>query len=170
MAEEIGYADKRKEIRIITDNKTPKEPAHCHFLFRGETVGCILREDEAKGKMIDSKFREKKLLRSVPMAKFDFIPEIDLGKVSALSSLFYKEWGNNSAMGADVAKADRDMIFVARKFAVKHWGTDQEFAKFVKSTLGSKEYDYNKEQMIEFIAKELRISDIEAEMLLKKVH
>lgn len=160
---EIGYADRRKEIRVITDTKLPKEPDHCHLIYKGVTVGCILLEDETKGKMFERK--EKKLFqKKQPLPKFSFVPEIDDGKLNALLSLFQKEWGNNTAMGADTIAADYDMIFVSRKFAVKQWGSKEEFAKFARSTLnGVSRFD-----LIDFIAKELKISAREAQDLLEK--
>ena len=102
---EIGYADRRKEIRVITDTKLPKEPDHCHLIYKGVTVGCILLEDETQGKMFERK--EKKLFqKKQPLPKFSFVPKIDDGKLNALLSLFQKEWGNNTAMGADTVAAD----------------------------------------------------------------
>lgn len=164
---EIGYADKGKNIRITTDKVLAKEPNHCHLIYRGEMVGVILLEPESKGNTFESKHRKKSLFAKKELLnKYDFVPEIPENKLNALRSLFYNESGTSAALGVDVPEYERDLIFMAKKFAVKTWGDREEFATFIKSYMNSHNIRIDPAWLRDFFKKELRITEQEATEML----
>lgn len=122
------FADKRRELIIVVDSKFLKEPAHCHLIFKGERIGCILLEDETKDKTFKSlsgggggffsKFKKVELRH-----QFDFIAEIDQNKLQGFIERYEEDCYRHAHQGANLSDEDTNMIFLAKHFAQTNLNT-----------------------------------------------
>ena len=114
------YADKRRELTIAVDVKLSKEPAHCHLYYKGELVGCILLEAEAKNKVYKT-LMENGFLSLFKKAslrpQFDFIPEVDTDKLRGFIDRYQEDSYRHAHLGSEINEEDTKMIIIATKFA-----------------------------------------------------
>ncbi len=117
------YADKRRELMVSVDVRLPKEPLHCHLYYKGELIGCILLEDEAKNKtyksMSDSGFLS--MFKKTPLRlQYDFISEIDNDKLNSLIDRYQEDCYRHAHLGSEIKEEDTKMIDIATQFVINN--------------------------------------------------